>query len=318
MFNSPLHDPNYTPQFSGHETFPMRYGWLKKAYDAVASAQEKGLGYSIFNDEAAIARFGVGKNMVSAIRHWATQCGVIHPGTRGSAASTAPLGDTIFSSGGLDPYMEHPATLWLLHWGLASNAALTTWYWVFSHYPNSSFEREDIVKALLNLGAERGWSRIAQTTIKRDVECFARTYAAKQELQGQAREDTLESPLTELGLIKPTGKKDGFRLVRSSKPTLGDGVFSYALIEFWKSFSDSRSTISFEALAYHPGSPGKVFMLNEDDLADRLIRIEELTRGAIAWSETAGLKQIVRKVALSEIDTSEMLQRDYFTHYKGA
>src|SRR5690554_4132858 len=200
MYNSPLLAPDYTPQFFGHETFPLRYGWLKKAYDAVASAQERGLGYSVFNDDAAIARFGVGKNMVAAIRHWATQCGVISPGTKGSAASTAPLGDKIFSSDGLDPYMEHPATLWLLHWGLASNAALTTWYWIFSHYPRTSFEREDIVKALLNLGAERGWSRIAQTTIKRDVECLVRTYAPKQDHQEQAREDAIESPLTELGL----------------------------------------------------------------------------------------------------------------------
>lgn len=318
MYNSPLLAPDYTPQFSGHETFPLRYGWLKKAYDAVASAQERGLGYSVFNDDAAIARFGVGKNMVAAIRHWATQCGVISPGTKGSAASTAPLGDKIFSSDGLDPYMEHPATLWLLHWGLASNAALTTWYWIFSHYPRTSFEREDIVKALLNLGAERGWSRIAQTTIKRDVECLVRTYAPKQDHQEQAREDAIESPLTELGLIKPIGKKDGFRLVRSAKPTLGDGVFTYALIQFWQSFADSRSTISFEAIAYYPGSPGKVFLLTEDDLADRLMRIESLTKGTLAWSETAGLKQIVRKVDLSTIDTSEMLQRDYITAYEGA
>ena len=35
MFNSPLFKSGYQPQFSGHETFPMRYGWLKKAYDAV-------------------------------------------------------------------------------------------------------------------------------------------------------------------------------------------------------------------------------------------------------------------------------------------
>lgn len=319
MFNSPLHDPSYTPQFSGHETFPMRYGWLKKAYDAVSAAQAKGLEFSIFNDETAIARFGVGKNMVAAIRHWATQCGVIQPGAKGNAASISPLGDAIFSNeNGLDPYMEHPATLWLLHWVLASNAELTTWYWVFSHYPNTSFERDDLVKALTNLGTERGWKRISQTTIKRDVECFVRTYAAKQDQKGHAREDTIESPLTELGLIKAVGRKDGFRLVRSPKPTLRDGVFTYALIKFWSTFLDARSTLSFEAVAYHPGSPGKIFLLDEDDLAERLIRVEELTAGAIAWSETAGLKQVVRKAELSKIDTVKILHRDYLIKYKGA
>jgi len=319
MFNSPLHDPTYTPQFSGHETFPMRYGWLKKAYDAVASAQAKGLGFSIFNDDAAIARFGVGKNMVAAIRHWATQCGVIQPGTKGNAAAVTALGDAIFSNGnGIDPYMEHPATLWLLHWVLASNAELTTWYWVFSHCPNTSFERDDLVKALTALCLERGWKRVSQTTIKRDVECFVRTYAAKQDQKGHAREDTIESPLTELGLIKAVGRKDGFRLVKSPKSTLSDGVFTYALINFWSTFIDARSTLSFEAVAYHPGSPGKIFLLDEDDLAERLIRVETLTKGAIAWSETAGLKQIVRHVELAKIDITNILHRDYITSYREA
>ena len=26
---------DYRPKLSGHETFPLRYGWLKKALDAV-------------------------------------------------------------------------------------------------------------------------------------------------------------------------------------------------------------------------------------------------------------------------------------------
>ena len=34
MTRGPLYEPDYKPQFSGHETFPLRYGWLKKAFDA--------------------------------------------------------------------------------------------------------------------------------------------------------------------------------------------------------------------------------------------------------------------------------------------
>jgi len=50
--------------FSGHETFPLRFNWLKKGIDAAAEDPE------IFNSDRAIAEFGVGKNMVRAIRHW--------------------------------------------------------------------------------------------------------------------------------------------------------------------------------------------------------------------------------------------------------
>ena len=50
--------------FSGHETFPFRYTWLKKAVDAVNDDS------SIFTQESALSTLGVGKNMVNSIRHW--------------------------------------------------------------------------------------------------------------------------------------------------------------------------------------------------------------------------------------------------------
>lgn len=311
MFNSPLHASGYTPQFSGHETFPMRYGWLKKAYDAVAIAHESGAQQSVFNDPSAIAYFGVGKNMVAAIRHWATQCGVISQGAKGSLSETTVLGDKIFSKDGLDPYMEHPSTSWLVHWQLASNSKITTWFWVFSHYPSSSFDRENVVSALEKLGADRNWSRMAAATLKRDVECFVRMYAAKHSLTKQAPEDSMECPLTELSLLKSTGKKDGFRLVRGSKTSLGDGVFAYAVVSFWESYSKTSSTISFEALAHHPGSPGKVFLLTEEDLADRLSRLEPITKSTIVWSETAGLKQLVRSRRILIEEALSFIDLDY-------
>ena len=72
---SPLDREGYLPRLSGHETFPLRHGWLKKAFDAVREEQ-RGC-RSIFNADDAIAWFGVGKNMVSSIRHWARAARVI-------------------------------------------------------------------------------------------------------------------------------------------------------------------------------------------------------------------------------------------------
>jgi hypothetical protein len=68
--------PNTRPQFSGHETFPLRQLWLRKAFDAVANTPSNEA-KTVFTDEAAIARFGVGKNMVSSMRFWASACHVI-------------------------------------------------------------------------------------------------------------------------------------------------------------------------------------------------------------------------------------------------
>ena len=77
MPRGPIYQEGYRPQLSGHETFPLRYGWLKKAFDAVRATEGDGDNRSVFTGEDAIARFGVGKNMVGSMRHWATASGVI-------------------------------------------------------------------------------------------------------------------------------------------------------------------------------------------------------------------------------------------------
>src|SRR5437870_5494831 len=66
--------------FSGHETFPFRYPWLKKGFDAV---QEDPF---IFLRDNAITTLGVGKNMVRAIRHWCLTTGVIEESPAGGGA----------------------------------------------------------------------------------------------------------------------------------------------------------------------------------------------------------------------------------------
>jgi len=308
MIRGPLTRDDYRPQFSGHETFPLRYGWLKKAYDAVREDQGTEQAKAIFSTDAAIARFGVGRNMVTSIRHWAVVGGIVHDGESG--LETTRIGDLIFGESGLDPYMEHPSTLWLIHWFLAGHPEKTTWFWVFNHFQGGTFEREHIVRPLEALATERQWSRVAAATIKRDVECFVRLYVAKSASGKGSHEDALESPLAELGLIRSVGRRDGFRLVRGAKPTLGDGVFLYALLDFWQRHS-TASTLSFEAIAHEPGSPGRVFMLDEDEIFSRLQEIEDISSGALKWSETAGLKQVVRHAAISVDDAIELISGDY-------
>ena len=139
---------------------------------------------------------------------------------------------------------------------------------------------------------------------------FIRTYVARQPSGKVGHDDALESPLTELGLIKAIGKKDGFRFVRGPKTTLGDGVFIYALIDFWSRYSNA-ATLSFEAIAHAPGGPGRVFLFDENDVADRLTTLDDVTHGALRWSETAGLKQVVRSIDISEDAALRYARTDY-------
>ena len=310
MPRGPLYQEDYHPHLSGHETFPLRYGWLKKAFDAIRASEDQDHNKSVFSDEDAIARFGLGKNMVSSMRHWATAAGILEDAGKDRIVTTA-LGQRLFDTDGIDPYMEDPATSWLIHWHLCGRPSKTTWFWAFSHYPALSFERETLVKALGKLAEERTWERASKATIRRDVTCFVRTYVAQRSSRQAGQEDALESPLTELGLIKQVGKSERFRFVRGQKPSLGAGVFCYAVTDFWARSSEAAQTLSFETLAHEPGSPGRVFLLDENDVVDMLTGLEEVSEGIYTWSETAGLKQLIRKRELSVEDALDFIKLDY-------
>lgn len=310
MARGPLFGDDYRPQLSGHETFPLRYGWLKKAYDAVFATQGDEENKSVFTKDEAIAHFGVGKNMVGSMRYWGSATGILNESLGCPIIRSTLLGDRLFGVSGFDPYMEHPATLWLIHWQLAARPDRTTWFWAFNHYPALIFDRDTLAQGIARLSKDRNWSRVSESTIKHDVACFIRTYAAQQSTGSSGNDDALESPLTELGLIKAVGKRDGFRFVRGAKATLGDGVFVYALLDFWERYSKA-ATLSFEAIAHEPGSPGRVFLLDENDVADRLAGIADTTKGKLRWSETAGLKQVAREPDFSFANALAYIASDY-------
>lgn len=309
MARGPLYEKEYKHQFSGHETFPLRYGWLKKAYDAVSDTEGDEDNKRVFLGDDAIARFGVGKNMVASMRHWATVAGIVEEPQGSQMIRTTELGRKLFGADGLDPYMEHPATLWLIHWHLVALPTKTTWFWTFNHFPAVAFQRDNLLKGLARLANDRAWARVAGATIKNDVACFIRTYVAQRPSGHAGLDDALESPLTELGLIKSAGR-DNFRFVRGPKSTLGNGVFVYALLDFWARRS-ATATLSFEAIAHEPGGPGRVFLLDENDVADRLAELEDATEGALRWSEATGLRQVVRDPVRKTAEPLSYVDKDF-------
>ncbi len=309
MLRGPLGDRKFRGQFSGHETFPMRYGWLKKIVDALAATPlEKS--QQVFNPDLGMAHFGVGKNMVASMKHWGLATGVIESSPNGETRASE-LGDLIFGDGGLDPYMEHPASLWLIHWKIVGSPfRTTTWFWAFNHYGSTAIDREALAADVMRLCRERGWTRISKGTIRRDVDCFFRSYVVAHTKQGGVSEDSLECPLAELELITPGATKGIYEFRRGPKANLPDGIFHFALAEFWQGDA-SAETLSVERLTYDPGSPGRTFKLDEESVVERLSRIDEQTDGVFRWSDTAGLRQVLRTTP----DTSplDLLRSAYTT-----
>ncbi len=279
--------------FSGHETFPFRYTWLKKAVDHVAEDP------SIFGRDDAMVLLGVGKNMVQSIRHWSMVTSLIEEdpevvNNRGRSLRVTRLGQLLLADDGWDPYLEDPASLWLLHWQVANSPEqATTWFWVFNQLSRFEFTRSELVAELLRLIQQHNWSRVAESSVKRDVDTFVRTYTAPRPGKKVIVEDTLDCPLVDLGLIGLGPDGETLTLRRGEQSTLPDEVFVYGLIEFLRLRGHTAKTLSLEELLFAPGSPGRVFSLSEAGALHRLDALHAMTKGKLSYDETAGLKQVL-------------------------
>lgn len=302
----PTQNTGGTPaHFSGHETFPLRQMWLKKAFDQTVDASM--IRRSTFTDEKAIATFGVGKNMVASIRHWALACGVMFED--GDNFRVGGLATEILKDGGLDPYAESPSTAWLAHWQLAGRCfRSTTWHWLFNHVTAPTFTRQELEEPLARYARELDPKhRLSVSTISRDLETCLRSYAPR--MAGGSPEDFAEPLLAELGLLQEVNKGQ-YAFRRGPKASLHDGVFAYALVDFWDRHAAGQSSLAFETIAYAEGSPGRVFKLDEESIAQRLIGISDLTRSKLAWTDSAGLRQVHRKL-MSREERKELIRRAY-------
>lgn len=294
-----LNDSITRGQFSGHETFPLRLLWLKKAYDAV----EGGAPVRTFHEQGAIARFGVGRNMAQSIGYWALASGFVEDD--GKDLRPSRLGEAVLADEGHDPYVERPATVWLAHWHIASTAKQTTTaFYAFNALSTIEFDPSTLANELHALAQDRGW-RATATTLKRDVEVFLRSYVRRHDAN---LEDAAEPLLAELGLIREARVGGWYEFIRGPKPSLHDGIFAYALGDFWNCVANGSTALTAEQICYAPGSPGRVFKMDEDSIVTRLMGMERLTEGAWTWTDTAGLRQIQRN---GEVDNLALLARAY-------
>lgn len=279
--------------------------WLKKVFD---KATVNGLiSKATFSDENAIASFGVGKNMVASIRHWALACGVMRETDDGFRLGS--LATEILQDGGLDPYAESPSTAWLAHWQLAGRCLRsTTWHWLFNHVTAPTFTRQELEEPLARHARQLDPKhRLSTSTLSRDLETCLRSYAPRA--AGGSPEDFAEPLLGELGLLQEVHKGQ-YAFRRGPKASLRDGIFAYALVDFWNRDAEGQSSLAFETVAYAEGSPGRVFKLDEESIAQRLIGLSDFTEGKLVWTDSAGLRQVHRR-ELSKDEIKNLVRYAY-------
>lgn len=279
--------------FSGHESFPFRNTWLTKGVKCCLEDP------TIFAKNDALVTLGVGKNMVRSIRNWCLATRVLEEtpnikNNHGRHLRPTELGRKIFAAkGGWDPFLEDIGTLWLIHWLLATNKErATTWYFAFNEFHQPEFTKYRLEHAISDFVERLPKVRVAEGTVRRDVDVLIRTYVGSQNTSAHIFEESLNCPLVDLGLIFEQPVQGLYAFARGPKDSLPDAVLIFALWEYLQGRPDQRS-LTFEELAYGAFSPGRVFKLDESSLAERLDNLKNSTRGAWHFSETAGLKQVL-------------------------
>lgn len=279
--------------FARHETFHPRYGWFRKAVIAAAKSPD------VFTREDAPVELGVGKNMVRAIRFWGKAAKLLadvdNP-ERPRLASTVPSWNGAALLGeqpGLDPYLELPGSLWLLHWWmLAKPSWLPVWWITFNQFGSVEFSEEDLLGAVLDeLRRVPSWALPVEASIKKDVDCLLRMYAPR--VAGRfALDDLLDCPFRELGLLETVwDDAHRYRFVIGAKPTLPAEIVAYASLEYLSVTDPSARTSTISRLSLDPGGPGRVFKLTEEALA-KALEDYGTTQNGVWLTSAAGVLQL--------------------------
>jgi len=276
-------------KFSGHQTFPLRYGWLEKGYEFVSNKHS-------LNDDSAIVVLGVGKNMVSSIKYWCEVANIIQ-GEETTSFGTALLNE----NNGYDPYLEDLATWWLLHWQIVANLQyMTSATVLFSYLSKPEFSKHDLSEAVLNL-AEDGKKTPSDNIIMRDVECYLRSYCGVKRFDKKTNAlDAFACPLQELNLVQPVYEGEMFRLAIGRKVSLPAEILGYTICEFYN--RHKRSAMTIQSLLYQPGSPGRVFALDENAVVEAVQELQEHSKWGsyFSFTEAAGLAQVQCSMSFEE------------------
>ncbi|MDY6940891.1 MAG: DUF4007 family protein [Cyanobacteriota bacterium] len=269
--------------FARHETFHPRFGWLKKGFDRAK------VDPGIFLQKDAPVELGVGKNMVRSIRYWCNAFKVLGI-EDGSRDTPTEFGQKLLDDRGWDPFLEDPASLWLLHWHLLEPTCdAAAWYYTFNIFRQVDFSTEDLFAGLRDYSQSLATRNIADSSLRKDISCILRMYGEPEASRGFV-EDSIDCPFTELGLIRTAGDSGRYTFRIGSKANLPPQIVVAACLEYAARVTQGAKTIAISRLLYDIGSPGMAFKLSESALCEAIEQVAS-TQDRVALSDAAGLIQ---------------------------
>lgn len=281
--------------FSGHESFPCKTLWLKKAYDFVKEQKD-------FNVPEAVVDLGVGKNMVASIRYWFKAFGL------SKDIDTNWLADYIFDTmKGKDPYVEDLGTLWILHFLLVYTGEASIYNMFFSEFQieRRVFNREQVISFIKRKMIEGGKGNLYnENTVKKDVGVLLQNYCLPRNSQSNEEYTTL---LMDLDLLRQADKTDKddkkvyYYFNVDGKRQVIPEIFLFALL-IVKNKSDN--TIPYDTLY----ELGLMFCMDNLEVIDMLKLLSETYSDSLTYSDVAGIRQLQ---FTKQMDAKQVLDKYY-------
>jgi hypothetical protein len=276
------------PIFSGHETFSCKLHWLKRGYEFVVNEYN-------FNDEEAVVRLGVGKNMVASIKYYMKSFGLLN-----QDGDLEDIARKLFNSeNGFDPFLEDIGSLYLLHFLIVNTNHATAYKTTFIDYHSqrNTIEKNKLQNFIKHLCFDNaGYKNIYnENTVKKDINVLIHNYYNKS-ISNIEDSNTI---FAQLNLIRET--EDGtFVFNYENKTNVPPKIFLYALLH---SFQDNNS-ISFEMMR----DLALTFCLTNNDLLNIIKQLCIDYSGILVFSDVAGIKELQIK---GELSKDEVLKNYY-------
>lgn len=247
-----------------------------------------------FNNSDAVAKLGVGKNMVASIKFWLNAFGL----TKADEPQT--IASYIFdSSTGVDPYSEDNATLWLLHFLIVSSEIASLYHLLFVDFQR---EKKEFTKNELQSYIKRRCSVPEQknvyneNTVKKDIGVLLKNYVMPSNLK--AIED-FSALLINLGIIIFKGN-DIYSFKTKSIDEITPEIVLFALLRR----KGTDRTVSFDVLQ----EISLIFGLPMSSLIEIIHNLETIFPETLIFTDNSGIKNVQ---FLRDIEETEVLNHHY-------
>jgi hypothetical protein len=247
--------------------------------------------------------------MVQSLAFWIQATGVAQKSDTSGFVIT-DFGKQVFDAdNGKDPYLENTQTLWLLHWNLCQGWMEGERHrrpYAWHHFVNEL--RDDEITATETVdhfqGAETSHGReLSGVTLRQHFDIFLRTYVDGESSGPRALpEDTLDSPLTPLRLIRPHGEKKlvsgrretVYRIQTGPKPSLSLLTFRHCLHQWWNEAYPNEQALTVRQISLGDDSPGRVFRLPEASIHDLLVNLSKQFPKELSIIDTRSQRSVQR------------------------